>query len=336
MELGKPSKYLEAVGAMLAAQRIQAGDKDVQEIYRRYGDDETVRKLLEASAKMAEAAKGLMPQELLEESAGDHASPVCFQFFLAYMRAEEGETPKVILEKFRKDGGKRLAENVLETEDLGEEAPAVAVLQSSLGDKQKCRLLSYLLDSRTAEVLCGTLEKAAAAVEPLMEEYRECYQAAARFFEQEGDCGARLLKRIHVEAAVTKCIPWLSGFRSASVIQYQDEEAGKLWCGLWFFSGDSPDGRRMDLEQTAEHLKLMGDPTKMRILKLLTEGRSYQTELAKKLELTVPTVNHHLSALLNKGFVEAAADKESKRVWFSLCRENLRNVLSEAGRHLGL
>ena len=105
-------------------------------------------------------------------------------------------------------------------------------------------------------------------------------------------------------------------------------------CG--FFSRDSFDNRRMDLEQTAEHLKLMGDPTKMRILKLLTEGRSYQTELAKKLELTVPTVNHHLSALLNKGFVEAAADKESKRVWFSLCRENLRNVLSEAGRHLGL
>ena len=235
MELGKPNKYLEAAGAMTTAQEIQAGDQDVQEIYRRYGDDETARKLLEASEKMADAAKGLMPQELLEEYAGKNVPSVGFQFFLAYMRGEEGENSETILEKFRKDGGKRLVENILEVEDLGEKTPAVAVLQSSLGDKQKCRLLSYLLDSRTGETLCRTLEKVAAAVEPLMEEYRDCYQAAARFFEEGGDCGDRLLKRLHMEAAVTKCIPWLAEFRSASLIQYQDEETGKLWCGLWFF-----------------------------------------------------------------------------------------------------
>ena len=86
----------------------------------------------------------------------------------------------------------------------------------------------------------------------------------------------------------------------------------------------------------AERLKLLGDPTKLKILNILSKAPSYQTELARQLSLSVPTVNHHLNALLQKGMVQAQADLESKRVWYSIHPETVRNVLEETKRHLNL
>ncbi|MDZ8275568.1 metalloregulator ArsR/SmtB family transcription factor [Microbacterium aquimaris] len=66
-------------------------------------------------------------------------------------------------------------------------------------------------------------------------------------------------------------------------------------------------------------LALLADPTRSRILRLIRdsdEGRALVGELAAALELTQPTVSHHMKALLAEGFVRR--HPEGRRVWYAI------------------
>lgn len=66
-------------------------------------------------------------------------------------------------------------------------------------------------------------------------------------------------------------------------------------------------------------LRLIGDPTRARMLRLISEsegGRALVGQLAEVLELRQPTVSHHMKALLDDGIV--TREPEGRRVWYSI------------------
>lgn len=75
--------------------------------------------------------------------------------------------------------------------------------------------------------------------------------------------------------------------------------------------------------------RALGDATRMRILKLLTDRDRYLTELAQQLELSKPTMKHHLALLRAAGLVTVT--EEGSLTYYSLRRERL----DEAGVELG-
>ncbi|WP_225999401.1 metalloregulator ArsR/SmtB family transcription factor [Paenibacillus sp. BJ-4] len=78
----------------------------------------------------------------------------------------------------------------------------------------------------------------------------------------------------------------------------------------------------MQLDKMVNYHKALADPTRMRILLLLSGGEMHGQALAKKLNLSQPTVTHHASKLREAGLIKERRDKNT--VYFTLNPELIR------------
>jgi DNA-binding transcriptional ArsR family regulator len=78
--------------------------------------------------------------------------------------------------------------------------------------------------------------------------------------------------------------------------------------------------------------RALGDETRLRILKLLTERDLYLTEIAHELGLTKPTIKHHLALLRSAGLLTVT--EEGAVIYYSLRRDRLDEATSEIGQFL--
>lgn len=77
----------------------------------------------------------------------------------------------------------------------------------------------------------------------------------------------------------------------------------------------------------ARELRLLGDPTRARILSLILEspdGRELVGRMALELELRQPTVSHHVKTLVDDGILERRP--EGRVVWYSIASDQLDRV----------
>jgi DNA-binding transcriptional ArsR family regulator len=78
--------------------------------------------------------------------------------------------------------------------------------------------------------------------------------------------------------------------------------------------------------------RALGDPTRLQVLRLLTDRDWYLTELATKVELSKPTMKHHLALLRAAGLVTVI--EEGSLTYYRLRRERLTEGGSELRRYL--
>jgi DNA-binding transcriptional ArsR family regulator len=78
--------------------------------------------------------------------------------------------------------------------------------------------------------------------------------------------------------------------------------------------------------------RALGDDTRLRILRLLKDRDWYLTEIAERLELSKPTIKHHLAQLRAAGLVTLT--EEGGLSYYSLRRERLEDASSELVRFL--
>ncbi len=78
--------------------------------------------------------------------------------------------------------------------------------------------------------------------------------------------------------------------------------------------------------------RALGDETRLRILRLLRERDRYLTEIATEIELSKPTVKHHLSMLRAAGLVTMT--EEGSLTYYSLRRQRLAEGGAELERYL--
>ena len=77
--------------------------------------------------------------------------------------------------------------------------------------------------------------------------------------------------------------------------------------------------------------RALADPTRIRILGLLAERPMYGQELAKALDVTAPTISHHLSPLVMAGLVQVR--RENNYHYYELSSEGLAH-LAESTQHI--
>jgi DNA-binding transcriptional ArsR family regulator len=78
--------------------------------------------------------------------------------------------------------------------------------------------------------------------------------------------------------------------------------------------------------------RALGDETRLRILKLLASRDLYLTEIAQELELSKPTIKHHLSQLRAAGLVTIT--EAGTVLYYSLRRNRLDDAADEIKRYL--
>ncbi len=75
-------------------------------------------------------------------------------------------------------------------------------------------------------------------------------------------------------------------------------------------------------------LRMLADPTRLRLLGALKDGERNVSTLCRQLDLSQPTVSHHLGLLRSAGLV--ANLRDGKRVFYSL---NGQTVSQPSGRN---
>ena len=84
---------------------------------------------------------------------------------------------------------------------------------------------------------------------------------------------------------------------------------------------------------TVRLFKALGDESRMRILRYLTDGDLYLTEIADRMGLSKPTVKHHLAQLRAAGLVTVTAT--GGLTYYSLRRDRVAEAGPDLVRYLG-
>ena len=86
----------------------------------------------------------------------------------------------------------------------------------------------------------------------------------------------------------------------------------------------------MDERKVAAVFKALGDENRIRILKLLHGGEKCACKLLEALNISQPTLSHHMKILCDAGIV--AGRKEGKWMYYRICCDGvcaLRSMLQE-------
>lgn len=86
----------------------------------------------------------------------------------------------------------------------------------------------------------------------------------------------------------------------------------------------------MDEKRIAAIFKAFCDENRIRIIKLLRSGEKCACKLLEEINVTQPTLSHHMKILCDSGIVSAR--KEGKWMYYSISEqgaENARNLLRE-------
>ena len=113
-------------------------------------------------------------------------------------------------------------------------------------------------------------------------------------------------------------------------------EGGPGWRLFVYPIADGALDRADELAPPAGTLRLyraLGDESRLRILRLLADRDLYLTEIAQLLELSKPTVKHHLAQLRAAGLVTTV--EEANMTYYSLRRDRLDEASSELHHFLG-
>ncbi len=78
----------------------------------------------------------------------------------------------------------------------------------------------------------------------------------------------------------------------------------------------------MDEKRTALIFKAFCDENRIRILKLLQSGEKCACKLLEELNITQPTLSHHMKILCDSGIVSSR--KEGKWMHYSICAEGVQ------------
>lgn len=78
-------------------------------------------------------------------------------------------------------------------------------------------------------------------------------------------------------------------------------------------------------------LHLMGEPNRLKLLIVCLEGPKSVSELAERLQLSVPLASHHLSLLRTARLL--IANREGKNIYYSIYDSHVRCILVDMLNH---
>lgn len=85
---------------------------------------------------------------------------------------------------------------------------------------------------------------------------------------------------------------------------------------------------RAQAEEIADRLRVLADPTRVQLLALIVDAPNAErsvTDLARELDLSQPTVSHHLSRLVDEGLV--VRSQRGRVAWYSVVSSRLGDVM---------
>ena len=86
------------------------------------------------------------------------------------------------------------------------------------------------------------------------------------------------------------------------------------------------------LEKTASYFRLLGDPTRVRILYVLEVSEMCVCDIAQMLRMTQSAISHQLAVLKKSKLVKYR--REGKTVFYSLSDGHVRTIIDQGMEHV--
>lgn len=116
-------------------------------------------------------------------------------------------------------------------------------------------------------------------------------------------------------------------FNCQGIHSKNQKDSVSIYMGMIFDEFFSFDLKYETPALLCSQLKLLSDPSKFEILCTIKDHPYYGSELAKKFNLSTPTISHHMRALENAGFIKI--EKKDNKSFYSLDEERLELFISQ-------
>lgn len=93
-------------------------------------------------------------------------------------------------------------------------------------------------------------------------------------------------------------------------------------------SPDAPETARVHVHDCASRLKLLSDPTRLRVMRLLLEAPSHVGDLQQRIDIEQSLLSHHLRVLRDAGLV--SSERDGKAVLYRVAPEVIAQTRGEA------
>ncbi|MGI5894211.1 MAG: ArsR/SmtB family transcription factor [Candidatus Merdivicinus sp.] len=342
--------YLEALGVIWKKTDLDLFPQTLENIRSRAEKPELVPIMAEPCQKMLEVCADItLPDSPLFQvkRTDDPMESRPFQeFFISYYNVEDPRPPlEQMLSNIREEGNKVFLSCVLDIDDANTiNTESVYPPQEEM--LKQLRVEDFSTEYRAAVMeialfpeiyaaqLAGLLEEVAQRIAPVLDKYQDRFQYAEDFFAAP-DLQERMQKRVRLGLPDNTFVtPSLSMFNMGWSYQPICSKHFYFMMGILFCATDIFSQTELTGEQISNRMKVLGDPTRLEILRILGETPTYQADLAKRLKLTTPTISHHMSLLIHAGFIN---DKiQDNRIYYHLNTKSITTLSNSLVQHLGL
>lgn len=341
--------YLEALGIIWKKTDLDLTQQTLENIRSRAEKPELVPILAEPCQEMLKVCADIsLPDSPLFQikRTDDPMDSRPFQeFFISYYDVDDSRPPlEQMLSRIQVEGNKVFLSCVLDIDGANTiDAEPVYPTQEEM--LRQLQVEDFSPEYRTALMeialfpeiyaaqLAGLLEEIAPRIAPILQKYQDRFQYAEDFFKAP-DLESRMRDRVRLQLPEkTIVIPTLSMFNMGW--SYQPIWSSRFYfaMGILFCATNTFTRTELNGEQIADRMKVLGDSTRLEILRILGEEPTYQADLAKRLKLTTPTISHHMSLLIHAGFI--TDEVRDNRIYYHLNPKNLLNLTESLKRHLG-
>ncbi len=172
------------------------------------------------------------------------------------------------------------------------------------------------------------------AIEQSCELYAPVILEYERFFSDKEDIRAYFKERMKTNFSAEgdfKLTPYLFGF-DKYISMFSNSEVGEvfnaqLYVGLCYNGNNKNKSNKTATQTVANLAKAISDPTRLELLRTIKDKAAYGQELAEKTDLFPTTVSHHMSKLLEAGFIESRP--ELGKNYFILNKAGIREFIHD-------
>lgn len=176
-------------------------------------------------------------------------------------------------------------------------------------EEQIVLIYFYYLKNVETEQIYELMAKAENEITKLYEEVKDTYH------KQKGLLLKKIGDKNYIERLVNinfgediKLIPYISLIdKNQMSLHYEENKGAVLALGYEFVLKELQTYNHKD---TLVKLKALGDETRLNIVELILERYMSASELSNLLDLTIPTIAHHLKVLVSAGVISSFIENE--------------------------
>ena len=118
-------------------------------------------------------------------------------------------------------------------------------------------------------------------------------------------------------------------FNSGAIVMNMEEKKNNIYLHIGACLPEGLNVKTMPIESNnmLEGLKALSDKSKLSILAYIRDKESYGQALAKETGLSTATISHHMSALINCGFIKL--NRVENRIYYQMDKDRVKRFLKQ-------